>query len=156
MNEKELEKEIERLQNLLIEQRQKNQFKLPRAREKGIYYYIDDYLNADEATEDFTLVDNDSYDEFNYFTDENKAQKYADHIKLQLELFQIRDIINDDWIPDWNNEDISKYVLALYSDRLECFVHWKGVSPLAFPTEEKLNKFKELVGENKIKQYLSF
>lgn len=159
MNINEIEKEIERLQNLLIEE--KNKYKLPRL-ENQTYYYVTNISFTNSIglgiSKDIGCnYDNSKYNNFDYFTDKDKAQKYADHIRLELELFQIRDMVRDGWIPDWDNKETDKHCIGWYINKKVDQIIMNGVgASLSFQTEEKLKHFIDLVGEEKIKQYLSF
>ena len=155
MNREEIQAEIERLQNLLEED--VNKYKLPRIPNER-YYYITTRTNLDRIGVEYTHddvcnSDDNKYNQYNYFTDENKAKQYADHIKLQLELFQIRDMINDGWKPDWKNIYQQRY--CAYFARNESGSQLM-INGLVFGSEEDMKKFIDIVGIDKIKKYVNF
>ena len=160
MAEKIKELESQNKKEKELNQYKLNQYKLPRVENKK-YYYISTITNFNrfgvEVTNDDVCESDDvNYNQYNYFTDENKAKQYADHIKLQLELFQIRDMINGDWKPDWDYNSKAKYVVINVENEITNITYCYSHAPFAFETPEKRDKFIELVGEDKIMKYLSF
>ena len=156
MNESEIKAEINRLQNLLKE---KESFKLPRSSYNHKYFYISKFTNGIDVgpAEDYLdSMDNRNYKQFNYFVDEEKANRFAEHIKLTLELFQVRDVLNGDWEPDWNDDSQIKYTLMRQKNELVKIINYSDARSLSFQTNEKRDKFIEFVGKDKIIKFLSF
>lgn len=154
MNREEIQAEIDRLQNLLEEDI--NEYKPRRLEEDKKYSYINSNLSVSNKFERFSYDDNINYQNFNYFDyykDKDKAQQYADHIKLQLELFQIRDMINDGWKSDWSNIYQNRY--CAYFARNESGSQLM-INGLVFGSEEDMKKFIDIVGIDKIKKYVNF
>lgn len=145
-------------QNKKEKEKELDKYKLPRVENQKYYHIakftlgIDINSTIDYQNNDF---DNLNYEQYNYFTDKEKAQQYANHIKLELELLQIRDIIRDGWTPVWNNIE-HKYFVFFRNGNIYIDCHFSSYRPLTFQSKEKANKFIELVGKEKIKQYLSF
>lgn len=133
---------------------------IERVRHNGDYYYIamKDYKFNVKLTQDtYGGCDDYLHKQSNYFHTQEQANKYRSHIEFLLELMQIRDILNDGWIPNWNNLDEDKYQIYLNHNDVSFSC---GISacdtPLYFQTEEKRDLFLETVGEAKIKEFLLF
>lgn len=159
MNESEIKAEINRLQNLLKEKESVN-YELTRANYRQKYFYISKFTNGIgvDSTEDYqdNSMDNFNYKQFNYFIDEEKANRFAEHIRLTFKLFQIRDVVRDCWEPDWDNDRMLKYYVEVRFNEL-FKDHTLALSRcFSFQTSEKRDKFIEIVGEENLLKYLSF
>lgn len=152
---KELELQNEKTLNKIKELKElkDKSIKIPRAKLNDDYCYFDVYFNVDHDIDNYNSCDLESYESFNYFIDENEAKRYSEYIKLTIELFRTRDMINDGWKPDWNNDYQNKFCASFLQNKNG---NIKTVNGLIFGSEEDMKKFIDIVGIDKIKKYIQF
>lgn len=155
----ELKSQIEQMQKT-IEELEKKELKknytIKRVNFGENYYVIDGWFTVQKEIERNWNPDFYYHRSFNYFTTEKEAKKYCNHLGQTMELFRIRDLINGAWKPDWNDNNMKYYISVDTDSSLMKNDTLKFRKPFAFKTPEKRDEFIELVGEDKIKQFLSF
>lgn len=57
------------------------------------------------------------------------------------QLIQLRDCYNGDWVPDWTDDDSTKYVVDFNSGHIVVTDYFAGMSLLYFKTEELRDEF---------------
>ena len=71
------------------------------------------------------------------------SKEYAEAFLALMQLVRFRDIWNENWIPDWTNVEVTKYVIR-YDDSSIVSVWRTSLSnPLAFKTSELRDEFLE-------------
>lgn len=152
--EKNREKFKEYNEKYYSEYKEKNREKLKEYRRE----YYRKYREKRKIELNSSLDDN-LHNCFNYFTDKEKAEKYAEYMKLQLELFHIRDKIRNGWEPDWDNHAQVKYYVDYFNsklDKLEYAQAYSRPKRFAFKSLSQCKKFVKSVEEEKLIKYLKF
>ena len=145
--------QIKQLQEKISKQSKTKPYLIPRAKLENSYMYLDSSFNVNYEIDNYSSWDLESYELFNYFTDENEAKRYSEYMKLTIELFRTRDMINDGWKPDWNDINQEKYCASFLQNKNG---NIKTVNGLIFGSEEDMKKFIDIVGIDKIKKYIQF
>lgn len=151
MNKKEIQAEIERLQNLL----EKQEYKLEKVKYGHEYHYIDYDFVIETLMENGSTKSSKCYDNFNYFASKQEAKKYSDHFKLELELLKTRDMIRNGWVPDYSSQDY-KYIIYSMDNNIVLTRKRNTKAVLCFQSKKQRDKFMELISIEKIIKYLSF
>ena len=120
------------------------------------YYFIDRDLLVESQLELNSSLDDNLHNCFNYFTDKEKAEKYAEYMKLQLELFQIRDKIRNGWEPDWDSYTQVKYYVDYFNSKIEYVTAYGRPKQFAFKSLSQCKKFVKSVEKEKLIKYFKF
>lgn len=120
----------------------------------GIAITEEDIRTANSAT------DNYRYDTHNYFQTEEEARKYASVLETERQLRKFADVHND--VIDWKNAKQDKWYLY-YSYHMDKIItsHVGSVSVkiprvVYFTSETVLRLTVDIIGEDKIKKYLTY
>lgn len=145
---KETLKTVEKERDRLADQRKESEPKFERVKEGEEYYFIDfdvfKSLLVLRETEGGYAVDDAAYEKNDYFKTKERAQEVADKINLLLKLERLHDIYCPNYVPDWSDEDESKYVVY-YDNQDKCykinsFYVTEYKPDVAFPTSEIAQK----------------
>lgn len=134
-----------------------------RANRGGDYWYVSDYgitiQEEDSRSVDSTsALDNYHYDTHNYFQTEKEARKYARVLETERQLKKFADEHNNKI--NWNNNNQVKWNLYYYYDLHEiniathCAI--KDARVIYFSSEEIARQAIDEIGEEKIKEYLTY
>lgn len=122
------------------------------------YYYVTHDNNVRCKTDYYTSVDEFRYDTRNYFQNEDEARRYAKVLETERQLKKFADEHND--VIDWSNINQQKWNLCYYYRRYEvspircCVV--KEARVIYFSSEEIAKQAIDEIGEEKIKEYLTY
>lgn len=122
------------------------------------YYYVAHDNSVRCKTDYYIPVDEFRYYNHNYFQTEDKAQKYAKVLETERQLKKFADEHNDKI--DWSNTNQEKWNLCYYYSRYEvspircCMV--KEARVIYFSSEEIARQAIDEIGEEKIKEYLTY
>lgn len=93
-------------------------------------------------------------DSIRFDTDENNKNIFAtrEQAKASIamaQLSQLMQVYNDGWVPDWKNDQESKYVISFENNKLVRITYWNLNKFLAFKTleirDEFFTNFSELI-----------
>lgn len=98
---------------------------------------------------EFLLSDNSDIYEYtksverDYKCDKNLLpdRATAEAVLALCQLIQLRNCYNGDWVPDWKDDDMTKYVLDFRKGYLEATDYIGAMSPLYFKSEELRDEF---------------
>lgn len=145
-----------KIKELIYELNKNKQHFIERKLYNNYYIITDDYnLTYSIEKDSNTYIDNSYYNDFNYFHTEQEAIKYLNHIKLSLKILRARDFVNGDWKPDYELRPFN-YLITLSSTHNVVEHYSLGDSLLKFKNDEATNKFRELISNEEIIEFLSF
>lgn len=151
---KETLKTVEEERDRLVDQRREQEPKFERVKGKEQYYFVNIAYRGFVVTSDTEMgypLDEASYNSNNYYHTEQRAQKVVDKINFLIKLERLRDIYCPDYVPDWDNEDESKYVVY-YDNQSKCykinsFYVTEYKPDVAFPTSEIAQKVCDILNK---------
>lgn len=153
---KAIEDEIILLKDKAVDNKIKAAYRLEKYQK---YYYVSmDFrkLIIGEDKDAHHIVDDNSYSQNNYFQTKEEAERYLNHFLLQLELLRLRDRLNGDF--DHNSTSVVKYAIyySITDSKLK-LIHSRNCieGSLFFRSEYVREEFINIVGEDKIIQYLT-
>ena len=147
--------------NELEEKEKKEEFKIVERVSKFSNYYIisgieNDEFSTESIEEQFDSVDTKYYNSNNYFHTQEEAEKYLKRFLLELKILRTRDKVNGDWKPNWNDGDQIKHTIICCRNYVNEYFHYIHYKALSFETKEKRKKFRELITDEEIIEFLSF
>ena len=156
----ELEQQIATLKaEVEKEEKEKDPNKRWRAEVGCMYWFVESGGNPKWWHENSRYIDDFYYDTHNYFQTEDEAQKYARVLETERQLKRFADEHNDkiDWSNNINQE---KWNLCYYYSRYEvspiiCRMI-KDARVIYFLSEEIARQAIDEIGEEKIKEYLTY
>lgn len=123
---REIEKEIEQINEPEFE-------RVP----KGENYFIAivNYANgkaiAENICEDYVYVDDERFDNNNYFKTAERAKEVVDKINFLLRLERLHDTFCPDYVPEWNNVEET---FAIYYDHMKKRYEIQSYDYMRYPT----------------------
>lgn len=123
--------------------------------EKGKYYYtVSNFgkIVIHENKENRSLADDLYFENNNYFLSKDRAQQVADKLNFLLRLERLHDELCPDYVPDWNNYEEEKFIIAYdYEDGKNKYI-WgynlsRNTNTAYFPTEEIAQKACDILNE---------
>ena len=127
-----------------------------RAKESGIYYYIDNDLLVDNDWEGSDTYDNERYKYRNYFQKCEQAEKVAKRIKIYVKLKDLAEELNGNKKIDWCNVAQRKYSISYSFTSKEFEIYdimtSKDLGQIYCLDENFLKIAKERIGENRLKK----
>lgn len=130
------------------------------------YFYIDDteiVWNEDN----YSHIDDDRVEKFNYFLSEAEAEEFKVRQDLFRKVIRVRDFVNGEWKFDvvkmQNKDEWDYYIIDIDSDGFIDSYNKEGgdwnndqifALPLTFESEEKLELFRKYVTDEEIKTFL--
>lgn len=122
------------------------------------YWAVTDYGMPDWSYDCNRDTDKFHYDTHNYFRTEEEAQKYARVLETERQLKRFADEHNDKI--DWNDGKSVKYYLYYNHSAQSIFIAIVSVLQYArvicFSSEEIAEQAIKTIGEDKIKDYLTY
>lgn len=152
----ELEQQIVELKAEVEKEEKEN--KRWRAEKRDTYWFVDGDGTPKWWHEYSRDIDGFYYDTHNYFQTEEKAQKYANILETERQLKKFADKHNN--AIDWSDNNQEKWNLCYYYSRYEvspircCMV--KEARVIYFSSEEIAEQAIKTIGEDKIKDYLTY
>lgn len=156
----ELEQQLATLRAEAEKEREENS-KRWRANRYENYWYVSDcgiVITEEDIRSANSAIDNYRYDTHNYFQTEEKARKYASVLKTERQLKNFADEHNDKI--DWSDDKEFKYSLFY-----NCITNGTAIANVSalrdarliyFSSEEIARQAIDEIGEEKIKEYLTY
>lgn len=149
----ELEKQLTALK---VEMEKEN--KRWRSKDGDMYWFVDSDGTPKWWHEYSRDIDSFYYDTHNYFQTEEEAQKYANVLETERQLKKFADEHNDKI--NWDNVDKYKYSLH-YSYIANCVginsvLSLRDARVIYFSSKEIAQQAIDTIGEDKIKEYLTY
>lgn len=146
--------------NELEEKEKKEEFKIVERVSKFSNYYIisgieNDEFSTESIEEQFDSVDTKYYNSNNYFHTQEEAEKYLKRFLLELKILRTRDKVNGDWEPNWTNDD-NKFCIDVEENEVDEYYGQDRSNLLSFETREKRARFRELIADEEIIEFLNF
>lgn len=104
-------------------------------------YYIDDFSRVLKRTE---VIDcRDSEEDKNMLPDRATAEA----VLALCQLIQLRNAYNGDWVPDWTDDNETKFVIRFLNNEIYKTIGYESPTPLCFKTKELRDQFLENFGD---------
>lgn len=108
---------------------------------------------ADTSYEDYDDVDDDRFNNNNYFKTSERTQEVADKINFLLKLERLHDTFCPDFVPDWNNSRESKFAVYYNCFRkrydIQVYNDMRHRTTVYFPTEEIAKKVCDILNKER-------
>ena len=130
-------------------------------KENDKYYYIDvsgGLFETNYTSNNITSnYDKNLISQYNCYKTEEEAQKFLNHFILTSKIIQTRDLLNEDWKPNWNNGNERKYFIYISEKKISTdWFFGRCFNPLYFKSEEIREQFRSLITDQEIIEFLSF
>lgn len=152
-NTNEMIRLAEQERDRLADERKKTEPNFKRVEQHKNYYSItiDERINCSVYREEYWGVDDNHFDNNNYFYTRERAQEVANKIKFLLKLERLHDIYCPDYKPSWNSFPERKYFVLFGYETKKWEVNWyQSFSPsgiVYFPTEEIAQKVCDILNK---------
>lgn len=155
---KETLKSVEQERDRLTKQQRESEPKFERVENKECYYSVSEKfcsegkLTACRHYENYICVDDNYFNNNNYFKTKQRAEEVADKINVLLKLERLHDIYCPNYKPNWEEYSLKHYIEYCVSEAKwypYCIRTMKDTVQVYFPTEEIAQKVCDILNRER-------
>jgi hypothetical protein len=148
---------IDRIREIEKEIKQDEEQTFERVKEDELYYMVSFMQGAavtDNNCDDYCEIDDERFNNNNYFKTPERATEVADKVNFLLQLERFYDTFCPDYVPDWNS-DATKFAIYYNHERtkpryeVQPYCSMRYPTNVYFPSEEIAQKVCDILNKER-------